>query len=361
MIAFLACVVMWNLGPTPINTIETCLVLSPSAENPRNSEGDFVQLRDGRILFVYTHFIGGGGDHDSAFLAGRISHDGGRTWSDTDRVILDSEGKMNVMSVSLLRLQDGRIALLYLRKNSVSDCIPYLRYSTDEARTWSDPIRCTPDKGYFVVNNDRLVQLPSGRLLIPASLHSRGTEFVNRGKAMCFRSDDNGLTWERSDTILEAPVESRSGLQEPGIVLLSDGRLMMLSRTDQGYQMRSYSDDNGETWSPTESTDIISPVSPATFERLRDTNELAMVWNNHDKIASELKGKRTPLTIAFSNDNGVTWDGHMTLEDDPEGWYCYTALEQVGDHLLLAYCAGNVDVGRLSRTKIVRVSIPSLR
>ena len=75
-------------------------------------------------------------------------------------VVVENEGGMNVMSVSLLRLQNGEIALFYLRKNSTEDCIPMMRISKDEARTWSDPIPCITDrKGYFVLNNDRVVQL----------------------------------------------------------------------------------------------------------------------------------------------------------------------------------------------------------
>ena len=107
----------------PVRTLE----LRPGAGNPRNSEGAFVTLKDGRILFVYTHFTGGGGDHSAAHLAGRYSSDGGRTWTQEDRMIVPNEGGMNVMSVSLLRLQSGEIALFYLLKNSLQDCRPVMR------------------------------------------------------------------------------------------------------------------------------------------------------------------------------------------------------------------------------------------
>src|SRR5262245_45945648 len=76
-------------------------------KNPRNSEGAFISLKDGRLLFVYTHFTGGGGDHSAAHLAARSSRDGGRTWTDTDELVLANEAKMNIMSVSLLRLPSG--------------------------------------------------------------------------------------------------------------------------------------------------------------------------------------------------------------------------------------------------------------
>ncbi|MCK5369224.1 MAG: exo-alpha-sialidase, partial [Cyclobacteriaceae bacterium] len=73
-----------NKGPGK----EITLRLEPKQGNPRNSEGDFIQLKDGRILFVYTHFTGGTGDHASAYLAGRFSNDGGETWTNEDISIL---------------------------------------------------------------------------------------------------------------------------------------------------------------------------------------------------------------------------------------------------------------------------------
>ena len=93
---------------------EIVLRLEPTGENPRNSEGDFIQLENGRILFIYTKFTGGSGDHAGAHLVSRFSDDKGRTWSKEDVEVVANEGSMNVMSVSLLRLADGRIALFYL-------------------------------------------------------------------------------------------------------------------------------------------------------------------------------------------------------------------------------------------------------
>jgi len=49
-------------------------------------------------------------------LAARYSDDGGRSWTDEDVVVVENEGGMNVMSVSLLRLQNGDIAFFYLRE-----------------------------------------------------------------------------------------------------------------------------------------------------------------------------------------------------------------------------------------------------
>jgi len=342
-------------GPDEVARV---LVLEPGPDNPRNSEGDFIALEDGRLMFVYTHFTGGAADHAPAHLAARYSTDGGRTWTGEDVVIVPNEGGRNVMSVSLLRLQSGEVALFYLRKNSDEDCIPYLRRSADEGATWSGPTRCIPLDGYYVVNNDRVVQLETGRLVIPAALHGLpGKGFFGRGVAMCFLSDDNGATWRRSKTTLEGPQGSKTGLQEPGVIALNDGRLMMLCRTDQGCQMRSFSSDGGDTWSPPEKTGILSPVSPASFERIPATGDLLLVWNDHSAIDPALRDKRTPFTVAVSKDEGRTWENTKTLEDDPDGWYCYTAVEFVDDHVLLGHCGGDRRTGGLNRLQVLRLPV----
>jgi len=348
-------------GEKTVGDIQAVLTLEPGEGNPRNSEGDFIALKDGRVLYVYTHFTGSASDFGAAHLAGRYSSDGGRTWTADDVRILENEGKINTMSVSLLRLRSGAIAFFYLVKESHGDCRCYLRISNDEAQTWSERICCTEPIAYYVVNNDRIVQLSSGRLLIPAARHCLpGEEFQGRGSAMCFFSDDEGKTWQASESILEAPENSRTGLQEPGVIELRDGRIMMLSRTDLGCQYRSYSEDGGVTWSLAEPTDIESPVAPASFERIPSTGGIVLVWNDHSHIDPALKGKRTPLSIAVSRDEGQTWQKVRDIETNPEGWYCYTAIDFVDDAMLLGYCAGDSTVGGLNRTRIARIDIDDL-
>jgi hypothetical protein len=54
-----------------------------------------------------------------------------------------------------------------------------------------------------------------------------------------------------------------------------------------------------------------------------------------------MKGKRTPLTLAVSKDDGNTWQYIHNIETDPDGWYCYTAIHSIGKHVLVGYCAGS--------------------
>ena len=342
--------------------------VEPAKQHPRNSEGAFVTLNSGRILFCYTQFYGGSGDHAAARIVSIHSDDEGRTWSRQPQVVVENEGGANVMSVSLLRLQSGKLALFYLRKNSLLDCRPYLRISTDEAATWSEPTLVVAAPGYFVLNNDRVVQLAGGRLVVPVAYHrardmapNDSKSFDGRAIALWYYSDDEGKSWKEADTWWALPQRTRTGLQEPGVVELPDGRLLGWARTDGGLQYGFSSADKGRTWTAPQPTELKSPVSPASIKRLPGTDDLLAVWNDHSGEFDFVKGKRTPLVAAISSDGGQTWGRRKLLEDDPDGWYCYTALHFTDDALLLGYCAGDPKVGHLNRLRIRRISLNWLR
>lgn len=308
---------------------EVVLRLNPVPGNPRNSEGDFITLKDGRIMFVFTHYTGNhGDDNDNAFLAARYSDDNGKSWSSEDVKIVGQEGKMNVMSVSLLRLKNGEIALFYLKINSEDDCIPMMRISNDEAKTWSDPIPCITDKpGYFVLNNNRVIQLKDGRILFAVALHQSFKERI--GSIWSYYSDDNGRTWMPGN---EASNPDSIITQEPGVVELKNGEIMMFMRTTAGVQYLSFSKDKGISWSPVERSIIKSPCSPASITRIPSSGDLLMVWNNNGE-----NQKRTPLNIAISKDEGKSWDKIKILEDNPDGIFCYTAIHFTDKNVLLGY------------------------
>jgi Neuraminidase (sialidase) len=332
---------------TPNEGIDTVLKLLPGRNNPRNSEGDFITLKDGKILFIYSHFTGNSsGDYGHAYLASRFSTDNGKTWSKEDKTVVSQEGDMNVMSVSLLRLKNGSIALFYGTKNSQEDCKPMMRISKDEAKTWSDPISCITDrKGYFVLNNNRVIQLSNGRLLMPVALHNvPNGKWSSMGRLFTYYSDDNGKTWKSSEEVANP---DKVITQEPGVVEQKDGAIFMFIRANPGVQYASYSKDNGETWSAAQPIRIASPLSPASIARIPSTGDLLMVWNNNGT-----NQKRTPLNVAVSKDEGKNWEHIKILEDDPDGVFCYTAIHFTGKDVLLAYSNW-----KTMGTTIVRLSL----
>jgi hypothetical protein len=347
---------------------EGVLDINPTHDNPRNSEGSFVTLKSGRILFIYTRFQGGAADESPAQLVGIHSDDGGRTWSREPRTVVENPPGANVMSVSLLRLRGGQIVLFYLAKNSLLDCRPVMRISTDEAETWSEPRHVGDAPGYFVLNNDRVIQLQGGSLVLPLAFHrSRGSDPRNyrsldmRAIALWYWSEDEGKTWQEADDWWALPARTTTGLQEPGVVELADGRLFSWMRTDQGTQFGCYSTDSGRRWSPPEATDLQSPASPASIKRLPGSSDLLALYNDHSGRFPFPKGKRSPLVAAISSDGGKTWPRRKLLEGDPDGWYCYTAIHFTEDAVLLAYCAGDPKVGHLNRLRLRRISLNRLR
>ena len=363
MLAGLAAMALPALAD-PASGVRIALELKPGPDNPRNSEGAFMPLKDGRILFAYSRYNGSSShDHASADIAARYSFDKGATWTDKDEIIVKNHGGMNVMSVSLLRLQSGEIALFYLLKNSTTDCRPVLRRSFDEGKTWSEPTICITDEvGYYVLNNDRVIQLKDGRMLFAVSRHGfdANDKFDNMGVVMTYSSDDNGKTWRRGKSVLSvvSPSGRKYAAQEPGVVELRDGTVLLWIRTNAGCQFMSRSTDRGETWSVPQPSWLRAPTSPATIKRL-PTGDLLAIWNNHE-LRFDLKrkggwnGKRTPLTAALSSDEGLTWHGAKNIEDDPTGHYCYIAMQMLDDGtVLLGYCA----YSGLSHSRLVKVPI----
>ncbi len=344
--------------------IEKPMRIAPQPGNDRNSEGDFIQLKDGRLMLVYTKFVGQS-DHATAELVARYSSDQGQTWTSDDvPVVAREDNEANLMSVSLLRLHDGRIALFYIQKYASPPGENYafldfllLRISDDDGRTWSKPTYVTPrdELAYRVLNNDRVVQLKSGRLVVPVATHYRPgwPEWRNSAQIHCYLSDDHGKTWRSSNSTLESELLA----QEPGVVELKDGRLMMFCRS-RDCQLVSHSADGGDSWSELQRSSISQPnPSPASIERIPSSGDLLLVWNNGDDPLAKIKpvGRR-PFTAAISKDDGVTWTHVQNIGTDPEGWYCYTAIEFVGDHVLLAHC----EYPRLNSLQITRVPIPWL-
>ena len=346
------------------------LELPARPDNPRNSEGDFAVLNDGRIVYTYSHYsTAAGGDHAPAHLASRYSSDGGRTWTEKSVTTVANEGGMNVMSVSYRRLKDGALAIFYLRKNSETDCRPVMRVSRDEGRTWGKPVVCVSDadRAYYVLNNCRVERLKSGRLLLPLwQQEGKVGGQVRKDLLGCCLSDDDGKTWRRgrfAETLDE--LGKHVVVQEPGAVELKDGRVLMYARTDRGRQWFFHSSDGGETFSKGEAGSLYGPLGPATVKRLKGGDLLA-VWNDHE-FAPELAkagpgwahGLRTPLTMAISKDEGLTWVNRRILEGNPKGWYCYFAVLEGEGELLLGYGSGwGLSHSRLTSVPLAWLNAP---
>ncbi|RED52776.1 sialidase family protein [Cohnella phaseoli] len=351
------------------------LELGPSEGNPRNSEGAFIELKDGRLLLVYSRFLGDSPeDYAYAVIAKRYSADRGNTWTDDEVIARPEEyDAINLMSVSLLRLGNGDIGMFYGVRQGWHDLRFFLRRSADEGESWSEAVCCMPGPGYFNVNNDRVIRLQGGRLVIPASyFRMRGESTVDlsswdpRAMLFFYLSDDDGVTWRESSSFYTLPYSrSGSGLDEPGVIELADGTLWAWCRTDMGYQYETFSMDRGETWSVPVPSIFTSPNSPLSMKRIPGSNDLLAVWNPipdyQTRVYERHTAGRFPLIGAISKDEGKTWGHFFSAETDESSGYCYVSIHFVDDSVLLAYCAGNrQERSCLRRLRVSRIKISDI-
>lgn len=311
------------------------IVCPATAEHPRNGEADMIRLRNGDLFLAYGRWNGGQSDFDHAEVWCKTSSDGGRTWG-SDRVLVPNEGKLTTFSVSLLRLKNGEVLMAYLTKNAQDNCSIFFRKSKDECRTWSDRVKFEmPDgySGYTGMNNDRLIQIKSGRIIGAA------WDGAVKGHPMlgfAVYSDDNGGTWHKSGDVDMRVLDPKDtvGSQEPLVVELKDGKLMMFIRNDFGCIARSYSTDDGLTWSKPELVkELEAPVAPASVRRIPQTGDLLLIWNRN-------RAARRPLNSAISKDDGKTWQNIRVLDDgDGPAWpgFAYTSITPVDSNIVITY------------------------
>lgn len=363
------------------------LFLPVSDVNPRNGEGSLIVLKNGDVLYVFTEYAGSGrADHSNARLSACISKDGGESWSAPVPMMEKDEDATNIMSVSLIRLANGDLGMVYLRKDTDADggisCMPCFVSSSDEGKSWSKPTVCTAERAYYCVINDGVIVGKSGRVIVPMSynkgLYYPGRGFdEKRGASVRFAvSDDNGKSWRDLPGEITSPYEDLTGLCEPGVYEHKDGELWMYCRTAYGFQYQSHSKDGGVTWTtPKPNLFFTSPDAPMRVKRVGELTVAVFnpVPHNYFSHTREDWGapKRTPLALAVSRDDGRSFqlpvggsvnsdlrgmaDMLRLIEDERSISYCYPAITAVSDGLLVAYYHSGGTGHCLTNNKITKI------
>jgi hypothetical protein len=162
----------------------------------------------------------------------------------------------------------------------------------------------------------KIIQLENGDLLMPMYSRFAGDP---AHRAYVARSTDGGQTWNYLATIAYSPTDPNplmightNGYTEPSIVQLADGRLLAVVREQYSHVpgdfrplVVSWSDDQGKTWSPPQSTQPhLMNISPT----------LAVLDNG--VVACQYG--RPGFHVAFSIDGGKTWRNRISFSHLPE-------------------------------------------
>jgi predicted neuraminidase len=228
----------------------------------------------------------------------------------------------------LFREADGTIDLFFKVGREIPFwCTVWIR-SKDGGRTWSKPDELVvADQGGRGPVKNKAILLSDASWLAPAS-----TEYQS-WKAFADRSNDGGLTWERSaDFAMDPTVVTGRGVIQPTFWESSPGKVHALLRSTAGKIARADSEDFGRTWTPVRLTTLPNPNSGIDALGLQDGRVL-LVYNPTNKKS----GNRSPLNLAVSSDNGETWTDVVSLETEPGMEFSYPAIVRTAKGVAVSY------------------------
>ena len=197
----------------------------------------------------------------------------------------------------------------------------WIQESNDGGRNWSparELVRGAPDARGPVKNKP--IRLSDGAILAGNSL-----ENDERWCVLTDRSTDDGATWTSSAIIKQTRTPGDLGVIQPTLWESPPGHVHMLTRSTSGFIYRSDSDDFGRTWSPIRPTVLPNNNSGIDLAQA-DDGRLLLAYNNPPDGR-----RRTPLTLAVSEDNGETWQNLHELEN-ADGEFSYPAVIHLGQN-----------------------------
>jgi hypothetical protein len=275
---------------------------------------DIIQLDSGVLIAMLSNTF------ESANKRGVFkcySYDNGVTWSPPENINLPFTG-YNFTATNLFKLK-SRLYLVLNRitksKSTYEGGIPAISYSDDKGMTWSKPkLMLNGEEREIVIMNSRNITITkSGRIIIPVANGQLGKEGF---RISLIYSDNYGRVWSESPNLFSNINTRQAMFAEPSIGQLSDGRLIMLIRTALGHIYKSYSTDNGTTWTVPECTPL---VSPWTAHSIRITKHGYIVIAYTNSISrNDLGYPRNNLKFAVSYNNGETWKPSGTIIEIPE-------------------------------------------
>lgn len=215
----------------------------------------------------------------------------------------------------LFRDNTNKIWLFFKVGPSPTNWTGAYRTSLDNGRTWGEVVFLPA--GLLGPVKNKPIQLINGDIVCGTS-----TEAYHAWTSWVNVSSDGGITWRVGGPIVVP--NQPFGVIQPTLWEYEPGKLKMLMRSHNiGYIIESRSEDGGYTWSPGTPVKKLPHPNSGIDAVLMTNGSIALVYNHTQK-------GRSPLNIAFSRDNGITWSDPYVLEEQ-KGEYSYPAIIQGKD------------------------------
>lgn len=332
-----------------------------------------VTAANGDLLIIAEKRNDGIGDIGNHDIVLKRSRDLGKTWS-AEQVVLDDEDRVST-DLTVGRTGD-KLWIFFLRDKKK---FAYLS-STDHGATWQGPVMiheqvikpewdqlqgkaeeeepANPkgrmaqwEKGWFqrygCGPGNTVLQLKSGRILVPARHREDAGKGRLRSFAHCFFSDDQGASWKLGGTI-------GINTSECQFVELANGDVIVISRNESSADapdnlrhLVSTSKDGGLTWSPVRrAEELITPRCHGSTERLSFATDGGKNRLLFSSPAAPFRQKEHPygrynLTVRLSYDEGETWTAGKTIWPHPSSYSDMVILPD----LTVAYVYERADKG----------------
>ncbi len=292
-----------------------------------NHAPSMIELINGDLLLVWFAGDTEEGRSDISIRMSRLAK-GELCWSKPVQV--SDDPVRSEQNPVLFQVDDGRLLLLHTAQEPREDkkdrfdpatnvdantrqdtSIIVSHVSLDNGYTWEPKQIFSDTPGSFC--RAPIEVLSNGDWIFPMWYSKRDGQTVFGSDVSVVRiSGDEGLTWT------EYPIPGSRGRVHPNIIEWGDGRLSAFFRSRSADRIYvSSSGDYGRTWSEPERTAL--PNNNASIRALKlQSGRLAIIYNhyqgNDDPAVTMWPKTRYPVSIALSEDEGLTWPYIRNLE-----------------------------------------------
>lgn len=276
-----------------------------------------LELPDGDLLCCW--FAGSWeGSADVSIAVARLAA-GSSQWEEP--VIVSDDPTRSEQNPSLFLAPNGEVWLIYTAQVAHKPDMPgdldlqgtaeiRRKISRDGGRTWGPTEALFARPGSFCRQSIQI--LSNGRWIFSNFLCAQDGSRLGNDRTVLQLSDDEGRTWRT----VEMP-DSR-GRVHGNVLEVAPGRLVCLLRSRAADHIyRSVSTDNGETWSAPQPTELRNNNASISALILQ-SGAMAVVYNdvafNDDPGRTVWPDQRCPVTVAISEDGGLTWPWRRIVE-----------------------------------------------